>query len=334
MKILITGVAGFIGFHVAKKLSLTKNIIHGIDSMNTYYDINLKNLRINYLKKNTNINFFKINIENQNSLNALFKKNRYDQIIHLAAQPGIRYSLTNPESYIRSNIIGFQSILECCKKFKVKHFIYASSSSVYGLNRKQPFSTGDNVDHPISLYAATKKSNELMAHSYSHLYNIPTTGLRFFTVYGPWGRPDMAIFKFVKAIKNNTKIKVYNYGNSERDFTYIDDVVNGILKIRNKIPKQNKLWKKDNISIAKSSAPYAIYNVGSGKTIKLNKLIKIIENVVGKKAKIKYESIQPGDVASTISDNKDLIDLINYKPQYDIEKGVKSFYKWYKKNYK
>ena len=334
MRILITGVAGFIGFHVAIKLCKTKDIIHGIDNLNEYYDVNLKKSRIAHLRKHTNIKFKKIDIENTKDLEKLFKKNQYDYVIHLAAQPGVQYSLTNPDSYIKSNLIGFYSILECCRNFKIKHLVYASSSSVYGLNSKQPFSNNDNVDHPISLYAATKKSNELMAHSYSHLYNLPTTGLRFFTVYGPWGRPDMAIFKFTKAIVNNNFIEVYNNGNLKRDFTYIDDVVNSIIKIRKVIPKENKKWKKNRGSISKSSAPYAVYNVGRGKTIKLNKLIKIIEKTIGKKARIKYKGLQLGDVLSTFSNNQDLSKLIGYKPKYNIEEGLKLFYRWYSNYYK
>tara|TARA_B100000886_G_scaffold39347_2_gene24351 strand:+ start:12289 stop:13296 length:1008 start_codon:yes stop_codon:yes gene_type:complete len=335
MKILITGVAGFIGFHLANKLLKIKRYeVHGIDNLNKYYDNKLKKKRINYLEKHTNIIFHNFDINNSIRLRTVFKKHNITHVLHFAAQPGVRYSISHPMSYINSNILGFQSMIDCCKEYKIKHLIYASSSSVYGLNTTQPYKSNHNSDHPISLYAATKKSNELVAHSYSHLYGLPTTGLRLFTVYGPWGRPDMALFKFTSAILNNKTINVYNNGNHKRDFTYIDDTVAAIIKIITIPPKKNNLWRKNSNTINQSSAPYVIYNVGSGRTVKLKKFIKILEETIGKKAKIKYTKKQPGDVDITYSDNSELKRLIGFNPKFSLNEGIRNFVNWYKEIYR
>ncbi len=335
MNILITGVAGFIGFHLAKELSKNrKNKVYGIDNLNSYYDLQLKKKRIAYLKKNIKITFHKLDINNFNRLKRLFLKYKITHVLHFAAQPGVRYSISHPMSYIDSNLVGFQKILECCRTNNIKHLVYASSSSVYGLNKKHPYNTNDNTDHPISLYAVTKKSNELAAHSYSHLYGLPTTGLRLFTVYGPWGRPDMALFKFTNAIYKNKVINVFNNGNHKRDFTYIDDVVKAISKIINLPPKHNSSWKKNYNTIHQSSAPYTIYNVGAGKAVKLLDFIKIIEKVIGKNAKIRFQKRQPGDVEITYSNSLALKKNIQFKSSTALEEGVQNFIEWYINIYK
>ena len=330
--ILVTGCAGFIGFHLVKKL-LNKNLkVVGIDSFDKYYDINLKKKRIEILKKDKkNFVFYKLDISNEKKVNKIFNSNKIKFVINLAAQAGVRYSLINPNSYIKNNIVGFHNILFNCVKHKVKHFLYASTSSVYGMNKKMPFKETDNVDHPIQLYAATKRSNELMAHSYSHLYNLPSTGLRFFTVYGPWGRPDMALFKFTKNIILGKKIEVFNYGNHIRDFTYVDDIVHSIYLLIKKIPKKNnKIVLKPHNSIA----PFQIYNIGNSKPVKLMDYIKEIEKQTRKKAKIKFKVLQQGDVQKTYADSNLLFKKINFKPKVSIEYGVSEFIKWYKKFYK
>jgi UDP-glucuronate 4-epimerase len=334
MKILVTGAAGFIGFHLSKSLLANGHEVVGIDNINDYYDVELKYDRLKELgvqKENTKIFlnkvksgiysdrfcFVRMNLEDKENLQKLFKNSKFDIVCNLAAQAGVRYSLENPDAYIQSNIVGFVNILECCRSHSIKHLVYASSSSVYGVNEKVPFETSDNVDHPISLYAATKKSNELMAHTYSHLYDIPTTGLRFFTVYGPWGRPDMAMFLFTKAISENKPIKVFNYGNMERDFTYIDDIVEGIQRIINK--PVNKRDKK-----------YKIYNIGNNNSIKLTDFIFEIENNLEIKAKKELMPIQPGDVEKTWANIDELINDYNYKPKTSVKDGVKEFVNWYK----
>ncbi len=344
-KVLITGTAGFIGFHLSNALISKGYDVTGLDNINDYYDVNLKYGRLNesgiteeLIEYNTllrsekfnNYKFIKLNLEDQDNINSLFKKDKFDLVVNLAAQAGVRYSLENPHAYINSNILGFTNILEACRYNSIKHLVYASSSSVYGLNTKMPFSTSDNVDHPISLYAASKKSNELMAHTYSYLYNMPTTGLRFFTVYGPWGRPDMALFLFTKAILEGKAIDVYNFGNMLRDFTYIDDIVEGVVKVLENPPKKKDAISNTSVSIA----PYKIYNIGNSTPVKLNDFIEAIEKALNKKAKRNLMPIQPGDVERTWADVTDLIDDLGYKPATDINYGVNEFIKWYKSFYK
>jgi len=330
MKILITGVAGFIGFHLAKRLLDEGEDVVGIDNLNSYYDVNLKLARLEQLKVYNNFKFFKIDLVKREKVLKLFDEEGFDIVVHLAAQAGVRYSLENPYSYIDSNIVGFINILEGCRQSKIKHLVFASSSSVYGANTKMPFSTKDNVDHPISLYAATKKSNELMAHVYSALFNIPTTGLRFFTVYGPWGRPDMALFKFTKNILEGKPIDVYNYGKMKRDFTYIDDVVEGVILLMKKIPQPDINWSSKNPNPASSFAPYKIYNIGNNRPVELLEFIEILEKCLGKKAIKNLLPLQPGDVPETYADIEDLEKEIAFKPSTPIEVGIERFVKWYR----
>lgn len=344
MKILITGTAGFIGFHLAKKMLNRGDTVVGLDSINDYYDVNVKYGRLencgiskdeigyNKLIQSSiypNYRFIKLNLEDKEDLVRLFQTEKFDTVINLAAQAGVRYSLTNPDAYIESNIVGFINILECCRHNQIKHLTYASSSSVYGLNEKQPFSTRDNVDHPISLYAASKKSNELMAHTYSHLYNIPTTGLRFFTVYGPWGRPDMALFLFTKAILENRPIDVFNHGNMQRDFTYVDDIVEGVIRVNDNPPKENPAWNPNSDDASVSSAPYKVYNIGNNNPVKLMDFISAIENKLGRTAEKNMLPLQAGDVPSTYADVYDLIRDLNYKPETSIQEGIDKFVDWY-----
>lgn len=322
MNILVTGVAGFIGMHTALKLLKQKKIVIGIDNLNSYYDIRLKKKRLEILKKYKNFFFYKIDIKNNNKLEKIFKKYKFKYVVNLAAQAGVRYSLRYPLNYIKNNIIGFQNILQNSKKFKIKHLLYASSSSVYGSNTEYPFNENQKVETPLSMYATTKKTNELMAHSYSYLYQLPTTGLRFFTVYGPWGRPDMALFIFTKSILENKKFKVFNYGNMTRDFTYIDDIVNAICKLISKLPKKND-----------EKIPYQIFNIGLGKPIKLITFIKILEKFLNKKGLISFTEMMKGDVCKTFSDVKKLKKIINYAPSVSPNKGIKKFVNWYKNYY-
>jgi UDP-glucuronate 4-epimerase len=348
-KLLITGTAGFIGFHLASKLLKLNYEIIGIDNINDYYDVNLKYSRlaecgidISDIKYNkpvksklySDYTFIKLNLEDRDNIYRLFEKYKFDKVCNLAAQAGVRYSLQNPYTYIDCNIVGFINILEACRHNNIKHLVYASSSSVYGLNENLPFSTHHNVDHPISLYAATKKSNELMAHTYSYLYNLPTTGLRFFTVYGPWGRPDMALFKFTKAIIAEEPIDVYNFGNMSRDFTYIDDIINGLICVLNNIPKGNPKWTGKNPDTSSSCAPYKIYNIGNNNPVKLIDFINAIEMALNKKAKINLLPMQAGDVPATWADVSDLINDLNYKPSTSITEGINNFITWYKKYFK
>jgi UDP-glucuronate 4-epimerase len=328
--ILITGVAGFIGFHVAKKLLNDKNNnIIGIDSLNKYYSPKLKIARLNILKKKLNFSFKKINIVHYQKLQNLFKKNKFEKVINLAAQAGVRYSLKKPRTYIRSNIIGFFNIIDLSKDYKIKHLIYASSSSVYGANKNLPFPENSPANHPIQLYAATKLSNESMAHAYSSLYKLPTSGIRFFSVYGPWGRPDQALFIFTKKILNNQKLKLFNYGNHTRDFTYIDDLVEGIVKISKKVPQMsnNKNYKKLNQDT--SVYPYEIYNLGSGKTVKLKQYLSLIEKFLRKKAKIDYLPLQKGDVINVSCSISKAKKLLGYNPKTQVAKGIFKFVEWY-----
>ena len=330
MKILVTGSAGFIGSALSIKL-LEKDLnVVGIDNHNNYYDPSLKEARLARHINHSKYAHIKMNIENREEISTLFHEEQFDAVINLAAQAGVRYSIENPEAYIDSNIVGFGNILEGCRKTNVKHLVYASSSSTYGLNTKQPFSTHDSVNHPISLYAATKKANELMAHTYSHLYNLPTTGLRFFTVYGPYDRPDMALQKFTRAIISGNPIQVFNYGKHRRDFTYIDDIVEGIIRVLEKPASSNEKWNRDMPDPASSSAPYRIYNIGNNNPVKLLDYIEALELSIGKIAEKEMLPIQPGDVEDTYADVEDLVEEFSYKPQTTVKDGVESFVKWYK----
>jgi UDP-glucuronate 4-epimerase len=331
MNILITGAAGFIGFTLSKSLLDLGHVVVGIDNINNYYDITLKLARLEILKKNENFKFYKCDIANKNELETVFNNYKFERVVNLAAQAGVRYSLENPQAYAESNLVGFLNILEVCRNYKIAHLVYASSSSVYGLNSKVPFKTSDDVDHPVSLYAATKKSNELMAHAYSYLFGIPTTGLRFFTVYGPWGRPDMALFKFTKAILKGEEIEIFNNGELSRDFTYIDDIVNGILKIIDLIPEKNPKWIQSDVSDpANSSAPFKVYNIGNGTPVKLLDFVNALETSLGIQAKKKFLPMQPGDVYKTWCDTSELKSIINYSPTINIYQGVDNFVHWYK----
>ncbi|RXJ85280.1 NAD-dependent epimerase [Arcobacter sp. CECT 8985] len=347
MKILVTGTAGFIGSHLAIKLLERGDEVVGLDNINDYYDQNVKYGRLQrggiidsleegedipygkllISKKNSNYKFIKLNLEDKEKVTKLFEDEKFDAVCNLAAQAGVRYSLTNPDSYIQSNIVGFLNLLEASRHNNVKNFSYASSSSVYGLNEELPFSTNHNVDHPISLYAASKKSNELMAHTYSHLYGISTTGLRFFTVYGPWGRPDMALFLFTKAALENRKIDVFNNGEMLRDFTYIDDIVEGVIRVIDNPAKPNETWDKKEAST--SSAPYKVYNIGNNNPVKLMDFIEAIENKLGKKIEKNMMPIQAGDVPATFADVNDLVQDLGYKPATPIQKGIDNFVDWY-----
>ena len=328
MKILVTGAAGFIGFFVSIKLLDMGHKVTGIDNLNDYYDIELKKNRLKNINSN-NFDFLNIDLVDALSLNSIFLDKKFDCVINLAAQAGVRYSIENPHAYINSNIVGFSNILEACRHNHIEHLIYASSSSVYGMNKTVPFSVKDNVDHPVSLYAATKKSNELLAHSYSHLYNIPTTGLRFFTVYGPWGRPDMAYFLFTKAILEGNPIKVFNEGNMKRDFTYVDDIVNTIEKISSTKPKSQKNWDSVNPNPSSSSAPYKIYNIGNNVPVKLTDFIKEIENKMGMKATLDLMPMQLGDVVSSHADIDETVEHFEYKPNTSVKEGISRFVDWY-----
>jgi UDP-glucuronate 4-epimerase len=349
MKYLVTGTAGFIGSFTAERLLDRGDEVIGLDSINDYYDVNLKLGRLKragidpsvleYGKaarsaRYKNYLFIKMNLEDRAGIEDLFKRERFDMVCHLAAQAGVRYSITNPHAYIDSNILGFQNILEACRNSKIRHLVYASSSSVYGLNENYPFSTHDNVDHPISLYAATKKANELMAHTYSHLYGIPTTGLRFFTVYGPWGRPDMALFIFTKAILGGKPIEVFNNGNMKRDFTYVDDIVTGVIKAMDSPPRGNTDWSGKDPDPSSSISPYRIYNIGNNSPVNLMDFIDAIEKSIGKKAIKNFLPMQPGDVPATWADVNDLAKDLGYAPGVDVREGVKRFVEWYKEYYK
>ncbi len=333
MNVLVTGSAGFIGFHLVKSLLARGDHVIGLDNLNDYYDVNLKRDRLAQID-NKKFNFIEADLENEKLLNDIFKKHQFDIVVNLAAQAGVRYSITNPKAYISSNISGFMNILECSRNYDIQHLVYASSSSVYGLNTNIPFSVEHNVDHPISLYAATKKSNELMAHTYSHLYGIPTTGLRFFTVYGPWGRPDMALFLFTKAIIAGEPIKVFNNGNMQRDFTFVDDIVEGISRLMDRPAKPNLKWSGNNPDPSSSLAPYRLYNIGNNSPVKLEDFIKAIEENLGLKAIREYLPIQPGDVSSTAANIDALYEDINFRPKTTINEGIGMFISWYRSYYK
>lgn len=326
---LVTGSAGFIGFHVCKRLFADGYTVTGIDNLNTYYDIGLKHSRLSVLKDTPGFSFHELDIIDKKQIDELLSKEKFDYVINLAAQAGVRYSLTNPYAYLESNMHGFLNILEACRHHAPKHLVYASSSSVYGANTKMPFSVHHNVDHPISLYAASKKSNELMAHTYSALYNLPTTGLRFFTVYGPFGRPDMALFLFTKAILEGKPIDVYNHGKMKRDFTYVDDIVEGIVRVLNSVPKSNEQWNSKSPDPATSFAPYKLYNIGNNQPVELMQFISVLEDKLGKKAVKNMMPIQEGDVPETYADVDDLMKDVGFKPSTKIEDGISKFVDWY-----
>jgi UDP-glucuronate 4-epimerase len=348
MKILVTGTAGFIGFHLAQKLLERGDEVVGLDNINDYYDINLKYARLEatgiqrdlikpgkLLPSNRyhRYKFVQMDLCDREGIGSLFKNEKFDKVCNLAAQAGVRYSISNPYAYIDSNITGFINILEACRHNSIRHLVYASSSSVYGLNENMPFSTADNVDHPVSLYAASKKSNELMAHTYSHLYGLPSTGLRFFTVYGPWGRPDMALFIFTRAIIEGRPIDVFNHGNMQRDFTFIDDIVGGLLRVIDNPPAGDTDWNGREPDPSSSPAPYKIYNIGNNDPVRLTDFIAAIENATGKTAAVNLMPLQPGDVPATWADIGDLADNLAYKPGTDIQKGVNAFIEWYRRYY-
>ena len=333
MKVLVTGSAGFIGSSLSMHLLERGDKVLGIDNHNDYYDPSLKEARVNRFIDHPNYTHIRMDIRDRDIVDSLFKKNQFDSVVNLAAQAGVRYSIENPSAYIDSNIVGFANILEACRHNKVKHLVYASSSSVYGSNSKTPFSVHDNVDHPVSLYAATKKANELMAHSYSHLYNLPTTGLRFFTVYGPWDRPDMALQKFTKSILSGKKIQVFNYGKHRRDFTYIDDIVKGVIHVLDEPAKANESWNSSLPDPATSNAPWRIYNIGNNSPIELMDYIQAIENALKIKANKELLPLQPGDVIDTYADITDLVKDFKYKPLVKIDQGVAKFIEWYKEYY-
>jgi UDP-glucuronate 4-epimerase len=332
-KVLVTGAAGFIGFHLSQKLCALGYQVSGLDNLNDYYDPALKQARLNLLLELPNFVFHKMDLADKKSLDELFAKDQYNYVVHLAAQAGVRYSIQNPYAYLDSNLTGFLNMLEACRHNKPEHLVYASSSSVYGANKKMPFSIHDNVDHPISLYAASKKANELMAHTYSSLYNLPTTGLRFFTVYGPWGRPDMALFLFTKAIIEGKTIDVYNHGKMRRDFTYVDDIVEGISRLIPNVAKANNSWDGMKPDPGTSFAPYRIYNIGNNNPVELMRFIEVIEEKIGKKAVKNLMSIQDGDVPETFADVNDLMQDVGFKPATSIEAGIERFVTWYKDFY-
>ena len=333
MRVLITGAAGFIGFGLAARLLDRGDTVYGIDNLNNYYDVNLKKARLERLSTREKFSFEKLDIADRAGMESLFARNKFDAVMNLAAQAGVRYSIENPHAYIESNIVGFCNILEGCRHSKVGHLVFASSSSVYGANTRLPFSEHDNVDHPISLYAATKKANELMAHTYAHLYGLPTTGLRFFTVYGPWGRPDMALFKFTKNILEGKAIEVFNNGNMIRDFTYVDDIVEGVVRVMDRPAEPDPAWNSAAPDPARSRAPYRIYNIGNNKPVQLMRYIEVLERALGKKAQIEMLPMQPGDVPATTADVSALESDIGYRPKTTVEEGVPRFVEWYRRYY-
>ena len=333
MTYLITGAAGFIGFHLSMRLLEQGDSVIGIDNLNEYYDVNLKKARLHKLKEKPEFTFYKLDLVDREGIERLFSENKFDYVVNMAAQAGVRYSLINPHAYIDCNIVGFLNILEGCRHNDIKHLVFASSSSVYGANTKMPFSVHHNVDHPVSLYAATKKSNELMAHTYSSLYKLPCTGLRFFTVYGPLGRPDMALFLFTRAILENKPIDVFNHGKMKRDFTYIDDIVEGVFRVIGRIPEKNPGWNGDNPDSATSYAPYKLYNIGNNNPVELMKFIGVLEDCLGRKAEMNLLPMQPGDVPATYADVDDLVKDVGFKPATPIEEGIRKFVEWYRGYY-
>lgn len=333
MKVLVTGAAGFIGFHTTKKLLARGDEVVGFDNLNPYYDVRLKEARLARLEGQKGFRFVRGDLTDAEAVNALFAADKFDAVLNLAAQAGVRYSLKNPRSYIDSNIVGFLNILEGCRHAKTGHLVYASSSSVYGANTQMPFSVSQNVDHPLSLYAASKKANELMAHSYSHLYGMPTTGLRFFTVYGPWGRPDMALFLFTKAIIAGEPIQLFNQGKMLRDFTYVDDIVDGVVHVIDRPAQPDPKWTGDSPDSATSKAPYKLYNIGNNSPVELMELVRVLEKALGKEAKKEFLGMQPGDVPATYADVDALVRDVGFKPGTPIEEGVNKFVAWYREFY-
>jgi UDP-glucuronate 4-epimerase len=331
--VLVTGVAGFIGYHLAKRLLENGCRVVGLDNVNPYYDVALKEARLADLQKEARFTFTKLDLVERKQLQALFSQRGFDVVVNLAAQAGVRYSLENPYAYVDANLVGFINLLECCRHHALRHLVFASSSSVYGANTAMPFSVHHNVDHPVSLYAATKKANELMAHTYSHLYQLPCTGLRFFTVYGPWGRPDMALFLFTKAILENKPIQVFNHGKMQRDFTYIDDIIEGVVRVMGRLPAANPDWSGDAPDPGTSYAPYKLYNIGNNNPVQLIKFIEVIEAALGKRATKEFMDLQPGDVVATYADVDDLTQDVGFKPATPIEVGVARFVEWYKQFY-
>jgi len=334
MKILVTGAAGFIGAFTSKRFVEQGHEVVGIDNLNDYYDVNLKHGRLGWLAEQSGFTFKQVELSDRAAVDTVFAEHKFDRVVHLAAQAGVRYSITNPHAYVDSNLIGFVNILEACRHNEVGHLVYASSSSVYGLNTKIPYSTSDRVDHPVSLYAATKKSNELMAHTYAHLYGLPVTGLRFFTVYGPWGRPDMAYFSFTRDILEGKTINVFNHGKMQRDFTYVDDIVEGVTRITQKIPQGVSGWTPESGDCSRSSAPYKIYNIGNHNSVELGTFIETIEYVLGKKANKHYMDMQPGDVLATYANVDDLVEDVDFAPNTPLAEGIERFARWYRDFYK
>jgi UDP-glucuronate 4-epimerase len=332
--ILVTGAAGFIGFHVSRRLLERGDVVLGIDNLNAYYDPALKTARLENLRGFERFSFQKLDIVDSDAIGRLFEKERPARVVHLAAQAGVRYSLTNPHVYVDSNVKGFLNILEGCRHNPVEHLVYASTSSIYGANTHQPFSEHDNVDHPLTLYAATKKANELMAHTYAHLFGIPSTGLRFFTVYGPWGRPDMALFRFTKGILAGEPIPVYNEGKMVRDFTYVDDIAEGVIRVLDRLPQPDPNWNGDDPDPATSYVPYRIYNIGNNKPIELLRYIAALEQCLGRKAKLDLLPMQPGDVPSTMADVSELEAAVGFRPKTAVEEGIARFVEWYRDFYK
>ncbi|BDT66540.1 UDP-N-acetylglucosamine 4-epimerase [Comamonadaceae bacterium OS-1] len=334
MKILVTGAAGFIGMTASLKLLARGDEVVGLDNLNDYYDVNLKHNRLKRLTSHANFRFVQLDVGDRTGMAALFAAEKFDRVIHLAAQAGVRYSLQNPHAYVDSNLVGFVNVLEGCRHSKVQHLVYASSSSVYGGNTKMPFSEHDSVDHPVSLYAATKKANELMAHTYSHLYNLPTTGLRFFTVYGPWGRPDMALFLFTKAIMDGRPIDVYNYGNMQRDFTYVDDIVEGVIRVLDRVAAPDAAYDSAIADPATSNAPYRVFNIGNNNPVPLLDFVACIEDALGKKAEKRLLPLQDGDVPATYANTDALQDWVGFVPGTTIQTGIGNFVAWYREYYK
>ncbi|MFU2209605.1 NAD-dependent epimerase [Solidesulfovibrio sp. C21] len=334
MNILVTGAAGFIGFHLCRRFLSMGHTVTGLDNMSPYYSVALKQDRIDILAAEKQFRFVKADMADRQAMDSLFADGKFSHVVNLAAQAGVRHSLTHPEDYVQTNLLGYFNILENCRQNKVDHFVFASSSSVYGLNTTMPFSVHDNVDHPISLYAASKKSNELMAHSYSYLYGLPCTGLRFFTVYGPWGRPDMALFLFTKAILEDKPIQVFNHGRMERDFTYIDDIVEGVVRVTQNTPTPNPTWNPASPDPGSSIAPYRLYNIGNNNSVTLMHFIETIEDALGKKAMKEMLPLQPGDVPATYANVDDLIRDVGFKPSTPIETGIARFIEWYRQYYR